>query len=150
MSPMKQQPMNIFVDSDQQRAFRRRAVSAFHKNQEYMEAIFIRRGVGEFHVVKFIKLKLIKQGPEIVDSDDVQYNALKNEAKNLGLEFGTIHTHLYNDTAPSEWDHKEGLVEGEALVGVCSVWTDEQTGKTHSRIGFWQPQHPCALHVVKS
>ena len=142
------QAMNIFVDATQQRTFKRRAVAAFHKNKEYMEAIFVRRGVGEFHVVKFIKLILLKQGPEIVDSDDVEYKALKNEAKNLGLEFGTVHTHLYNDSAPSEWDHKESV--GEALVGVCSVWTDEKTQKTHSRIDFWQPQLPCKLNVVPS
>lgn len=144
------QAVNIFVDEKEQRGFKRRAVAAFHKNQEYMEAFFIRRGVGEFHIVKFIKLKLIKQADDIVDCDSVQYRALRNEARNLGLEFGTIHTHLYGDSSLSEWDHKEAVKEHETIAAVCFIWRDENTNKVKTRIDYWQPQLPCKLNVISS
>lgn len=144
------QQVDVFVDADQQRGFKRRAVAAFHKDKEYMEAIFIRRAVGEFHVERFIKLKLTKQEDGMVDCDNVQYRALKAEAKSLGLEFGSVHTHLWGDSSLSEWDHKESVKEGETLVGVCFITKDEKTGKVKTQLDFWQPQLPAKLKVIRS
>jgi hypothetical protein len=43
-------------------AFRRRVLYHYRKKpkHEYMEAIFIRKGVGEFHIESFHKLRLTK------------------------------------------------------------------------------------------
>lgn len=142
--------VDVYVDAKASRGFRRRAIAAFKQNKEYMEAIFVKRGVGEFHVVSFHKLILTKQGQSIVECDDTQYNALKNEAKLQGLEFGTVHSHVYGDTSPSEWDLRDSAKDGDVLCGVCFVWSDEKTGRTKSRIDFWQPQLPAKLHVVSS
>jgi hypothetical protein len=144
------QPADVYIDAKMQRDFKRRAVSSFHKNKEYMEAIFIRRGIGEFHIVKFIKLKLKDVGEGTVDCDQKHYWALKREARDQGLEFGTVHTHLWGDTSLSEWDHKEGVKEGETLLGVCFISKDEKTGRTKTDLNFWQPQLPCKLKVLPS
>jgi Fe-S oxidoreductase len=143
------QALDIYVDDAQQRGFRRRAIRAFHKGQEYIEAVFIRRGLGEFHVERFVPLIITHAGRKIVNWDETQYNALKNEAKNLGLEFGTIHTHIVTDSAPSKYDHVESVAAGELLVGVCEI-EKTKSGRAHIvTLDFWQPQLPAKLHVIR-
>jgi len=141
---------DIYVDDKQQRAFRRRAIAAFHKNQEYMEAIFVRRGMGEFYVVKFIKMKLKGAKPGFIDSDQAQYDGLKEEAKKQGLEFGTVHTHLWGDSSLSEWDHKESVKEKETLTGVLFIEKDKKTKRIKTKLDFWQPQLPGKLKIIHS
>jgi hypothetical protein len=143
-------PVDIYIDAKQQREFKRRAVAAFHKNQEYMEAVFIRRSVGEFSIVKFIKLKLKGAKPGFIDCDDAHFAALKIEATQQGLEFGTVHTHLWGDSALSEWDHKEAVKEKETLTGVCFIEKDAKTKRVKTRLEFWQPQLPGKLKVIHS
>lgn len=143
-------PLDIYVDDRQQRGFRRRAIRAFHRHQEYLEAVFVRRGVGEFHVERFVPIHILHADKTCVAYDEVHYNALKNEAHHLGLEFGTIHTHIREDSAPSKQDHTEGVRESEILVGVCEI---EKTASGRARVvtlDFWQPQLPCRLNVVKT
>lgn len=149
---MKPKALDIYVDDRQQRAFRRRAIRAFHKDQEHVEAVFIRRGVGEFHVERFIPLTILSASKKEVQYDETHYKALRNEARNKGLEFGTIHTHIISDSSPSKHDHTEGVKEGETLVGVCEI---EKTKGEHPRakvvtMDFWQPQQPCKLHLVRA
>ena len=144
--------LDVYVDAKQQARFRRRALRAFHKNQEYAEAIFIRRGLGEFYVERFVPLHITKADTYIVEYDDVHCAALKNEAHILGLEFGTIHTHvvLESGSAPSKHDHTDGVKEGETLVGVCEIEQKTKGGRVRLTMDFWQPQLPAVLHVVKS
>jgi hypothetical protein len=144
------QQVDVYVDATQSRGFRRRAIAAFKRGKEYMEAVFIKRGVGEFHVVSFHKLILTKQGEGIVECEDTHYLALRNEAKAQGLEFGTIHSHVYGDSSPSVWDHEDSVKDGDALCGVCFVWKDDKTKRIRSRIDFWQPQLPAKLHLISS
>jgi hypothetical protein len=143
-------PLDIFVDAKQQRRFRRRAIRAFHKNQEYVEVIFVRRGVGEFHVEQFRPLHINWATAKGVSYDETEYLALKNEAHNLGLEIGTVHTHILNDSAPSKQDHTDGVKDGEVLVGVCEI-EKTKTGRAKVvTLDFWQPQLPCCLRIVKT
>jgi hypothetical protein len=141
--------LDIYVDDTQQRRFRRRAIRAFHQNQEYVEAIFVRRGVGEFHVEQFRPLLITFANLKGVNYDDVQYNALRNEAKTLGFELGTIHTHIKCDSSPSTQDHTDGVKEGEVLVGICEI-EKTKTGRAKVvTLDFWQPQLPCKLNIVR-
>lgn len=142
--------LDIYVDDRQQRAFRRRAIKAFHLDQEHVEAVFIRRGVGEFHVERFIPLHITKATRKEVQYDEVHYRALQNEARELGLEFATIHTHIVADSAPSKHDHTEGVREGEILVGVCEIERSKAGKAKIITLDFWQPQLPCALKIVKT
>jgi len=143
--------LDVYVDAAQQARFRRRALRAFHKNQEYAEAIFIRRGLGEFHVERFVPLHITKADAYLVEYDDVHYAALKNEARAQGLEVGTIHTHvvLESGSAPSKHDHLDGVKEGEALVGVCEIEKKKHSRRARITIDFWQPQQPCKLNLIR-
>lgn len=142
--------LDIYVDDKQQQAFRRRAIRAFHRNQEYVEAVFIRRGLGEFHVERFVPLQIIEATPDGVTYDEEHAAALRNEAKAAGLEFGTIHTHITNDSAPSKVDHLGGVKEGEALVGVCEIERSKTGRAKVMTLDFWQPQLPAKLHIIRA
>ena len=112
--------VDVYVDAAQQRAFRRRAIAAFKDNKEYMEVLFIQRGVGNFHIKQFHRVTMTIQDDCHLDVDPVEYQALRNEAHNLGLEFGTVHTHISGDAAPSEVDWQSGADDREAHESGCA------------------------------
>ena len=140
--------VDVYVDAAQQRAFRRRAIAAFKDNKEYMEVLFIRRAVGEFHIQEFRPVKVLSAGPYRLEPDPDDYQRLLDEAEYMGLEFGSLHTHIIGDASPSEADHQSGADYREALMGICYI--SEEKGKAKSRIEFWQPQRPAKLHIISN
>jgi len=129
-------------------AFRRRVLYHYRKKpkHEYMEAIFIRKGVGEFHIESFHKLRLTKTSPYVVEYNDVEYQALKNEAVAAGLSVGSIHTHTVCDSAASYHDHCSGVECGDTLMGICAV--EAENGKLTTKLDFWIPQFPCKINQI--
>jgi hypothetical protein len=141
---------DVHIRSKDLEAFRRRVLYYYRKfpKVEYMEVIFIRQGVGTFHIESFHKLRFTKRDTHIVDCDDLQYQELKNQAFSQGLSFGTIHTHTVCDSAASKYDIVEGVREGEALLGVCEV--DElPNGRMKTTLDFWIPQLPCTINQIR-
>jgi hypothetical protein len=130
-------------------AFRRRVLYHYRKapGHEYMEAIFVRKGVGEYHIVSFHKIWMTKTSPYIVEYSDVQYQALKNEAHSLHLSLGSIHTHTVSDSSPSKHDVTSGVHEGDSLIGICEV--SDTKGKLSTLLDFWIPQLPCRINQIR-
>jgi proteasome lid subunit RPN8/RPN11 len=130
-------------------SFRRRVLYHYRKKpgHEYMEVIFVRRGVGEYHVVSFHKIRMTKTSPYVVEYDDLQYQALKNQARSEGLSLGSIHTHTVSDSSPSRHDVTSGVEEGDSLIGICEVSDDK--GKLSTKLDFWIPMLPCLINQVK-
>jgi hypothetical protein len=131
-------------------AFRRRVLYHYRQKpkHEYMEFIFIRKGLGEFHIDSFHKIRLINTSPYVVEYDPLAFQALKNEAIAAGLGYGTIHTHTLYDTSPSVVDHCSGVEEGETLMGICEV-DKPAKGKMKTKLDFWIPQLPCKVTQVR-
>lgn len=142
---------DVHIRKEDLAAFRRRVL--YHYKQkpghEYMEVIFIRKGVGEYHIESFHKIKITDTSPYHVDYDDEQYQAYKREAKDLGLEYGSIHTHTVSDTSPSVHDHCSAAAEGDALVGIMEI-DKPATGKLKTKLDFWIPQLPCKINQIRS
>lgn len=131
-------------------AFRRRVLYHYRQKpgHEYMEVMFLRRGIGEFHIESFHKIRIEKSSARLVKYDDLHFQALKNEAASLGLDYGTIHTHTISDSAPSTCDHETGIEEGEILMGICEVDV-LATGKMKTHVDFWIPQLPCKINQIR-
>lgn len=131
-------------------AFRRRVLYHYRKKpgHEYMEVLFLRKGLGEFHIESFHKIRITKSSPSVIKFDPLHFQALKNEALSLGLDYGTIHTHTLCDSSPSTFDHEAGIQEGEALMGICEVDV-LPSGKMKTHIDFWMPQLPCRINQIR-
>ena len=131
-------------------AFRRRVLYHYRKKpkHEYMEVIFVRKGVGEFHIESFHKIRMTNTSPYIVEYDEVQYQAYKNEAAAAGLSLGSIHTHTVSDTSASYHDHCTGVEEGDTLMGICGVDEVKGTKKLTTKLDFWIPQLPCKINQI--
>lgn len=131
-------------------AFRRRVLYAYKKRpeHEYMEAIFVKLGVGEYHICSFHKLHLLETSPTIVSCSDEEYASLKAKAEALGLSLGSIHTHTMNDSAPSKHDHVSASDLKDCLLGVCEV-TKSEAGVMHTKLDFWVPILPCVIKQVR-
>lgn len=140
---------DVYIRKKDLAAFRKRVLYHFRRKpkHEYLEVIFIREGIGQFHIESFHKVHITKTSPRIVEIDEMHFLALKNEAKSLGLKYGTIHTHTISDSAPSAHDHCSGLEEGETLLGICEV--DElKSGRMKTNLVFWIPQMPCRINQI--
>jgi hypothetical protein len=139
---------NVHIRKKDLAAFRRRVLYHWRKKpqHEYIEAIFIRKGLGEFHIESFHKLRMTNTSPDIVEYSDLEYLALKNEAAGLGFGMGSIHTHTICDTAASYHDHCSGVEVGDTLMGIMSIEEDED--KLTTKLDFWVPQLPCKITQI--
>ena len=140
---------NVHIRKKDLAAFRHRVLYHWRKKpkHEYMEVIFIRKGVGEFHIESFHKIKMTNTSPYIVEYSDLEYTALKNEAASHGLSVGSIHTHTVCDSAASYHDHCSGVEAGDTLMGICAVEKGEKDKMT-TKLDFWIPQLPCRITQI--
>lgn len=150
--------LDVHVAASMQRAFRRRAIRHFLKTKEYAEGMKIRRSVGEFHVEAYVKIKIEEADDTGVTFDRDDFERFKKECQDEGYEFGTIHTHIISDTAPSAFDLVGASEEGEILIGVMEIDrrkladVDKAAGKKgriYSKIDYWIPQIPCNVNTLK-
>jgi hypothetical protein len=140
---------NVHIRKKDLAAFRRRVLYHWRKKpkHEYLEVIFVRKGVGEFHIESFHKLELTKTSPHTVEYRDLEYTALQNEAASLGFSMGTIHTHTICDSAASYHDHCSAVESGDTLMGICEVEEGDH-GKMTTKLDFWIPQLPCRITQI--
>lgn len=139
---------DVHISDSVQRGIRRRCARRYPK--EYGEAMFVRRGVGEFHIEKCVKISIDSADRTGLAFNELSYAAARNQARAEGLEFATFHSHPECDGGPSAFDHTEGCKEGEILMGIVEVWKDKKTGKIRTRLEFWQPQLPCKVNVIRN
>lgn len=140
--------IDVHVSDTILRAIRRRGIAAFHQKKEAMGVLFFRRGIGEFHVEKLLKVMIDGASFEQVDANEIHFQALRNEARELGLEFGTWHTHINEyGGAPSKHDHTDGVAYGEVLMGILEIWQDKGK-RLKTTLHFWQPQLPARVNIV--
>ena len=139
---------NVHIRKKDLAAFRRRVLYHYRKKpkHEYMEVIFVRKGVGEFHIESFHKIHMSKTSKYEVEYSDLVYLAFKNEAASLGLSMGTIHTHTICDSAASYHDHCSGVEAGDTLMGICAVESDGK--RLSTKLDFWIPQLPCRITQI--
>jgi proteasome lid subunit RPN8/RPN11 len=142
---MKQ--FDVHISNSLQRGIRRRCVRRYPN--EYGEAMFVRRSVGEFHIEKFIKIRLKGANSRELEWDELEYQAVKNQCTSEGFEFATIHSHPDSDSSPSTHDHKDGT-EGEVLIGIVGIKKDKKTGKFRTYLDFWVPQLPCHINLIRN
>jgi proteasome lid subunit RPN8/RPN11 len=143
-------PFDVHIRNKDLAAFRSRVLYHYKKKpeHEYMEVIFVRKGLSEFHIESFHKIRMLNTSPYVVEYDQLQFQALKNEARELGLEFGTIHTHTMGDTSPSACDHSSGVAEEESLMGICEV-DKLENGRMKTKLDFWVPQIPLKINQIR-
>jgi hypothetical protein len=153
----------VHVDSHELSKFKRRAIHHYKKVKgEYIELLFIHRAIGEYHIKEFRKVKILKSDWNGLEPDVPDYERLIAEAKSLGLEVGSIHTHPSEyGTHPSRQDYIDKM--GDILIGVCEIYDpefvscpvcfpvkDRPKGKgIRTSIDFWIPQQPCKIVKVK-
>jgi proteasome lid subunit RPN8/RPN11 len=130
-------------------AFRRRVAYHYrkHPKAEYIEGLLIRQDGKKFTVVSFERLWIEKRTKYEVQSNDLQYQELKNRAYAQGLRAGTIHTHTISDSFPSKFDMVSGIEEKDALVGICEV-DERKSGRLKMHIDFWVPQLPAEIYPI--
>ena len=130
-------------------AFRRRV--AYHYKQhpmvEYMEGLVIRQDGNQYEIIGFERLWIEKRSRWRINNNDLQFEAIRNEAAKKGLRVGTIHTHTMSDSAPSFGDIESGLDDREALMGICEV-DCLKSGRLKMHIDFWVPRPPCIINQI--
>ncbi len=141
------QQLNVHVSDRTQRAFRRRAIRHYRNNKEYCEGMRLRRVSGEFHIEAYVPLKIDHADKCGVDINDDSFQAFKEQCLAEGYEWGTIHTHITCDTAPSTPDLAGAIEEGETLIGVMEIET--RKGRAWSRIDYWSPQVPARVTLIR-
>lgn len=155
-------PFRVYVDGKALAAFRRRVLRYYRKHKtEYMEVLFIHRAVSEFHVREFRQIKILSSTYDMVAYCPEDWSALTKEARSLGLEVGSIHTHPSSyGTQPSKEDYTSG--EGDVLIGICEIYDPNYPScitcgpvqsKTASKrfstkLDFWIPVRPCVLKII--
>lgn len=136
--------LDVHVSSAALRGIRRRCLRRYPK--EYGEAMFIRRSVGEFHIEKFVKIRIKSASSKELEWNELDLQAVKNQCAAEGYEFATIHSHPDSDASPSTYDHIDGI-EGEVLIGIVGI--HKKKGRMRTEVGFWVPQLPCSVKQVK-
>jgi len=139
--------LDVHVSDKAQRAFRRRAIRHFRDNKEYAEGMKLRRSVGAFHIEAYVPLLIDKADDSSVIINDAAFQAFKKQCTDEGFEYGSIHTHITCDTAPSTSDLAESSKEGESLIGVMEIETRKK--RAWSRTDYWIPQIPAHVNVIK-
>jgi len=130
-------------------AFKRRVSYNYKKypKAEYMEGLLIKQEGNKYTIVEFIKLWIEDRDAYRVESNELQFQELRNQAISKGLKIGSIHTHTVCDTALSVGDIDSGLYIGEVIMGVCEV--DElPSGRLKMNIDFWKPKAPGELTII--
>jgi proteasome lid subunit RPN8/RPN11 len=138
---------DVHVSDKAQRAFRRRAIRHFRNNKEYCEGMKLRRSVGEFHIEAYVPLPIDQADDSGVTLNDAAFQEFKKQCTDEGFDYGSIHTHITCDTAPSTPDLVESLKEGEALIGIMEIETRKK--RVWSKIDYWIPQMPCEVNIIK-
>jgi hypothetical protein len=132
--------------------FRRRALRRAKQNKEYIEAFFCKKISNRYVIKEFHTLKIVSSGCDFVEFDTDQIAELKALAKQKGLLFSTIHTHVQTntfdvDTVPSSADHLDAIDTKEHLIGICTI-NKHKSGRLKTELTFWYPQ-TCILNIRK-
>lgn len=140
---------DVHVSKKDLAGFRRRVSYQYrkHPKAEYMEGLLIRQDGNQYYIVSFHRLWIVKSSRWEVETNDLQFKELQNQATSEGLKIGTIHTHTISDSAPSHADIVGGVADREALLGICEV-DETESGRLKMHVDFWVPQLPCKINQV--
>lgn len=120
--------------------FVRRAKHAFPN--EHVEAIWGEETVDSYRITDFKRLKTYCS-PGAIDYDEAEIKRQKWLAQKANKSFlGTVHTHPSKsyDTAPSEFDHREGAKDGEKVMGIVVLYKKKDSERFIIEVNWWTPQ----------
>jgi hypothetical protein len=107
----------------------------------------MRRAAGDFHIERYVPIRLDRVGDRTVTVNNIAYREFKDRCRDEGFEYGTIHTHIVCDSAPTTPDLVGADERGESLIGVMEI--EKRKERAWSRIDFWLPATPCRVNLIK-